>query len=80
MTATQVPASAIPSFDKVKMEDRKRALAHDADDSAPSRKRLMKDENGQAMRMDADKEKEVEVSHSCVYAISYEHKAHCRLT
>ena len=43
------------------MEDRKRSLANDADDLAPSRKRLVKDENGQQMRMDAEKEKDVEV-------------------
>ena len=44
------------------MEDRKRSLAPDVDESmAPSRKRLVKDENGQQMRMDAEKEKDVEV-------------------
>ncbi|KAI7109080.1 hypothetical protein KC316_g20207, partial [Hortaea werneckii] len=43
------------------MEDRKRSLAADAgDDLAPSRKRLVKDENGQAMRMDGEKERDVE--------------------
>ena len=71
MTSTQVqPAALPPSFDtKVKMEDRKRSLANDADDFAPSRKRLVKDENGQAMRMDAEKEKEVEVCIS-LYTLS----------
>jgi E3 ubiquitin-protein ligase BRE1 len=45
------------------MEDRKRSLVNDAGDAdlAPSRKRLVKDENGQQMRMDAEKEKDVEV-------------------
>ena len=64
MTTTQaVPAALPPSVDtKVKMEDRKRALAADVDDLAPSRKRLMKDEYGQQMRMDAEKEKDVDVS------------------
>lgn len=61
MTTTHAAPVAIPSFDKVKMEERKRSLAPDADDLAPSRKRLLKDENGQAMRMDAEKEKDVEV-------------------
>ena len=62
MTTTQAPPAVLPSFDtKVKMEDRKRSLAPDADDMAPSRKRLAKDENGQPMRMDAEKEKDVEV-------------------
>ena len=65
MTSTQVPPAALPpSLDKpiVKMEDRKRSLAPDVDDAtAPSRKRLVKDENGQQMRMDAEKEKDVEV-------------------
>ena len=61
MTTAQAPPVAIPSFDKVKMEERKRSLVADVDDLAPSRKRLVKDENGQAMRMDAEKEKEVEV-------------------
>ena len=61
MTTTQAQPLAIPSFDKIKMEERKRSLALDADDLAPSRKRLVKDESGQAMRMDAEKEKDVEV-------------------
>jgi len=61
MTTTAQAPVAIPSFDKVKMEERKRSLAPDVDDVTPSRKRLVKDENGQAMRMDADKEKDVEV-------------------
>ncbi|WPH00914.1 e3 ubiquitin-protein ligase bre1 [Acrodontium crateriforme] len=60
MTATQVQPVAVPSLHKAKMEDRKRALAPDADDLAPSRKRVVKDENGQAMRMDDDKEKNIE--------------------
>jgi E3 ubiquitin-protein ligase BRE1 len=63
-TATHALPSALPpSCDiPVKMEDRKRSLAGDGDDAmAPSRKRLMKDENGQQMRMDAEKEKDVEV-------------------
>ncbi|KAK3717232.1 E3 ubiquitin-protein ligase bre1 [Vermiconidia calcicola] len=60
-TAQAHPPSALPpSFDKVKMEDRKRSLANDADEMAPSRKRLVKDENGQQMRMDVEKEKDVE--------------------
>lgn len=42
------------------MEDRKRALIADVDDLAPSRKRL-KDENGSTMRMDEQKERDVEV-------------------
>lgn len=44
------------------MEDRKRSLAADADDVAPSRKRLLKDEHGQQMRMEESVEKGVEVS------------------
>jgi E3 ubiquitin-protein ligase BRE1 len=63
MTTTYSSLNAIhPSIDiKVKMEDRKRSLANDADELAPSRKRVVKDENGQQMRMDAEKEKDVEV-------------------
>ena len=61
MPSAEVESVAIPSYDKLKMEDRKRSLANDVDDLAPSRKRLVKDENGQAMRMDAEKEKDVEV-------------------
>jgi E3 ubiquitin-protein ligase BRE1 len=64
MTTTQAPQSvALPSFDKIKMEERKRSLAaFDGDDGAPrATKRVLKDENGQAMRMDAEKEKDVEV-------------------
>lgn len=64
MTTTQAQPLALPSFDiLVKMEDRKRSLAPDADDLAPTRKRVVKDENGQQMRMEAEKEKEVEVCH-----------------
>jgi E3 ubiquitin-protein ligase BRE1 len=45
-----------------KMEDRKRSLAAtDADEMAPSRKRMLKDESGQQIRMDAEKEKDIEV-------------------
>lgn len=67
MTTTQAPPAAIlPSVDtKVKMEDRKRSLAADIDELAPMRKRMLKDEHGQQMRMDAEKEKEVEVSLVC---------------
>lgn len=61
MTTTQAERHAIPSFDTVKMEDRKRALTNDAEEPVSSRKRLLKDENGQQMRMDAEKEKDVEV-------------------
>lgn len=42
------------------MEDRKRSLATDADDVAPSRKRLLKDEHGQQMRMEEGNEKQIE--------------------
>ena len=71
MPAVQMQPVAVPSLDKVKMDDRKRSLVPDTDDLAPSRKRLLKDESGQAMRMDAEKEKDVEVrtlfasSHCC---------------
>ena len=63
MTSALVqPLAPPPSFDKIKMEDRKRSLVVlDADDAAPSRKRLIKDEHGQQMRMNDDKEKDVEV-------------------
>lgn len=60
MTATKAVLPAFPSLSKVEMEDRKRSLMGDVDDLAPSRKRL-KDENGSTMRMDEDKEKQVEV-------------------
>lgn len=59
MTATQ-PAVFPVHLSKPPMDDRKRSLA-DADDLAPSRKRIVKDEAGQLMRLDADKEKDVEV-------------------
>ena len=62
MTTIHAVPVALPSFDiPVKMEDRKRSLAPDADDLAPNRKRVVKDEHGQQMRMEADKEKDVEV-------------------
>lgn len=63
MTTTAHKSTAPPSFASAKMDERKRSLAVDMDvDVAPSRKRLAKDENGQPMRMDAEKEKDVEVS------------------
>ncbi|KAF2719562.1 BRE1-domain-containing protein [Polychaeton citri CBS 116435] len=60
MTATQTKVSALPSLEKLKMDERKRSLAADVEDLAPSRKKQLRDENGQQMRMDAEKEKEVE--------------------
>ncbi|KAK5116766.1 hypothetical protein LTR62_007440 [Meristemomyces frigidus] len=43
------------------MDERKRSIAVvEPDDLAPRAKRLVKDENGQAMRMDAEKERDVE--------------------
>ncbi|KAK3074646.1 E3 ubiquitin-protein ligase bre1, partial [Teratosphaeriaceae sp. CCFEE 6253] len=61
MTAVQAPPAVAPSsLAKAKMEDRKRSLAADGDDAAPRARKLLKDENGQPMRMDAEKEKEVE--------------------
>ncbi|TKA73479.1 hypothetical protein B0A55_05942, partial [Friedmanniomyces simplex] len=61
MTALHAPqAVALPSHDKVKMDERKRSLAVDADDLAPRARKLLKDENGQPMRMDAEKEKDLE--------------------
>ncbi|KAK3673561.1 E3 ubiquitin-protein ligase bre1 [Recurvomyces mirabilis] len=60
-TAQAPPPAALPSFDKIKMDERKRSLAAvEADDLAPRPKRVVKDENGQAMRMDAEKERDVE--------------------
>lgn len=61
LSAATVPSPSLPA---AKMDDRKRALAPDPPDDllAPSRKRLLKDENGQAMRMDAEKEKDIEVN------------------
>ena len=57
--------SSIP----LKMEDRKRSLVMDPEEAAPSRKRLLKDEHGQQMRMDMEKEKDVEVS--CTFIIYF---------
>jgi E3 ubiquitin-protein ligase BRE1 len=60
MNATKAPLPAFSSHTKIEMEDRKRALISDVEDLAPSRKRI-KDENGATMKMDDDKEKQVEV-------------------
>ena len=60
MTATKTALPALPSLSKIEMEDRKRSLANDVDDLAPSRKRL-RDENGATMRMSEHIEKDVEV-------------------
>ncbi|KAK4501521.1 hypothetical protein PRZ48_007330 [Zasmidium cellare] len=59
MTATKTALPALPSLSKIEMEDRKRSLANDVDDLAPSRKRL-RDENGATMRMSEHIEKDVE--------------------
>lgn len=62
MPTVEAEVSARSSLDtSVKMESRKRSLANADDDVVSSRKRVVKDENGQAMRMDAEKEKDVEV-------------------
>ena len=62
MTSAEIQAPAHPSsFGKIKMEDRKRSLVVDPEDGVSTRKRLLKDEHGQQMRMDPDKEKDVEV-------------------
>lgn len=62
MTATQPAVLALHhTLSQSKMDDRKRSLALDVDDLTPSRKRIVKDENGQQMRLDADKEKDLEV-------------------
>ncbi|QIW98775.1 hypothetical protein AMS68_004293 [Peltaster fructicola] len=55
------------------MDDRKRSLAADADDYAPSRKRIAKDENGQQIRLDAEKEKDIEV---CGSVLTRQHSAY----
>jgi hypothetical protein len=59
MTAATTPSLPVPSFDKAQMEDRKRSLAPDADESL-SRSKRIKDENG-APRMSAENEAQVEV-------------------
>lgn len=62
MTATQPAILAVHNpIPTPKMDDRKRSLAMDVDDP-PSRKRHVKDEAGQQMRLEADKEKDLEVS------------------
>ncbi|KAJ8611442.1 hypothetical protein MRB53_037961 [Persea americana] len=61
MTVTQPAIVAITqSISQSKMEDRKRSLAADVEDLAPSRKRIAKDENGSHFRLEGDKEKEIE--------------------
>ncbi|KAF2766703.1 BRE1-domain-containing protein [Teratosphaeria nubilosa] len=60
MTTAQPAPLVTPSLSSLKMEERKRSLAVETEDLAAPRKRLVKDEHGQAMRMDAEKEKEIE--------------------
>ena len=60
MTTTTAPICAVPSFDKIKMDERKRSLGPDAEDVVPRSKR-MKDEHGNIMRMDDVNEKNIEV-------------------
>lgn len=62
MTTATHPSLALP-FDRVKMDERKRSLAPDVDDQAPRPKRI-KEENGNAPRMSAENEAQVEV---CCY-------------
>jgi hypothetical protein len=59
MTAATTPSLPVPSFEKAQMEDRKRSLVPDADESL-SRSKRIKDENG-APRMSAENEAQVEV-------------------
>jgi len=59
MTAATTPSLPVPSFEKAHMEDRKRSLVPDADESL-SRSKRIKDENG-APRMSAENEAQVEV-------------------
>lgn len=52
----------LSSHDKLKMDDRKRSLgAVDNDESTPPSKRQATLSNGAVTKMDADKEKEIEV-------------------
>lgn len=60
MTTATTPSLPVPSFEKAKMEDRKRSLVPDADESVTRSKRI-KDENG-APRMSAENEAQVEVN------------------
>lgn len=64
MTAAATPSLPVPSFDKAKMEDRKRSLVPDSDEPV-SRSKRIKDENG-APRMSAENEAHVEVSPPCI--------------
>jgi hypothetical protein len=64
MTAATTPSLPVPSFDKAKMEDRKRSLVPDSDEPV-SRSKRIKDENG-APRMSAENEAQVEVSQPCI--------------
>lgn len=66
MPAATTPSLPVPSLDKSKMEDRKRSLAPDTDDSVPRPKRI-KEENG-APRMSAENEAAVEVI--CLFHVS----------
>jgi len=76
MRLSQGHATAIASHDQPKMEDRKRSLAVDQDDATPPSKRQATTANGSAMRMEPEKEKEVEVgrktcplSHDCSHGL-----------
>lgn len=60
MKSHTLETGAFPSAIKTKMEDRKRAIVADHDDAGPPSKRQATAANG-ASRMDADKEKDVEV-------------------
>jgi len=61
MRLSQGHATAIASPNQTRMEDRKRSLAVDQDDATPPSKRQATNANGTAVRMEPEKEKEVEV-------------------
>ena len=61
MKITDRNAIALQSLAKTKMEDRKRSLIVDHDDAVQPSKRHATTANGAPVRMESDKEKEIEV-------------------
>ncbi|KAK4980791.1 hypothetical protein LTR28_000963, partial [Elasticomyces elasticus] len=64
MRAIERQAVRTSSFDKVKMDDRKRSLVPDVDDAAPPLKRQATVANGAQPRMEPETEKDIEVHHA----------------
>ena len=70
MKPSQGQAFTVSPHDQIKMEERKRSLVIDHDDVTQPNKRQATTINGAPIRMDAEKEKDIEVCYICRKDIS----------